>query len=71
MSENGIERDDADDSSVSLQSGVATHISKREDTGGYGIEYVNVPVSLRDYLHDADRGKPQIAIHDSLMEQFK
>lgn len=70
MSGNSVERNSDEDFSVTLQHGITARFSKREKTGDYEVTYENVPVFLREYLHDATIGRTQLAVPDYKIEQF-
>jgi hypothetical protein len=70
LPENSIERNDAEDFSATVQCGVVAHFSRQENTGDYEVKYENVPVGLREYLHDATIGRTQLALSNHMIEQF-
>ena len=70
MTGNSIERNGIEDFSVTLQYGVTARFSRQENMSDYEVKYENVPLFLRDYLHDATIGRTQLAGPKHKMEQF-
>jgi hypothetical protein len=70
LSGNSIERNGVEDFSVTLQHGVTARFSRQKNTSDYEVKYENVPVFLREYLHDATIGRTQLAVPNHKMEQF-